>query len=391
MLSEFKSEPVTCGGRRSPHRNGRRARLILAFGLMATAATWGCGRQEGSSISRDSGPAPAVSVSKAAGPAPPPAPAPEGMVWIPGGTFWMGGDDSSMGDAAPVHEVTLDGFWIDRTEVTNRQFAAFVAATGYVTVAERQPDPRDFPDAPPEKLVPGSLVFTPPAGEVSLENPLVWWSYVPGANWKHPEGPATTIEGKDDYPVVQVCWDDAVAFARWAGKRLPTEAEWEFAARGGKARNRFIWGDEPRPGGKWQANIWQGRFPDQGSVEDGFSRTAPVRSFPPNAFGLFDMAGNVWEWCADWYRPRYDVSQTRNPTGPSSSYDPNEPGVPKRVQRGGSFLCTDQYCTRYLPGARGRGAVDSGASHVGFRCTRSPAAAAAKAGGQPIVVGSSPN
>jgi formylglycine-generating enzyme required for sulfatase activity len=313
------------------------------------------------------------------------------MVWIPGGTFWMGGDDSSMGDATPVHEVTLDGFWIDRTELTNRQFAEFVAATGYVTVAERRPDPRDFPDVPPEKLVPGSLVFTPPSGEVSLENPLAWWSYVPDASWKHPEGPGTTIEGKDDYPVVQVCWDDAVAFARWAGKRLPTEAEWEFAARGGKARSRFIWGDEPRPSGKWQANIWQGRFPDRGSPEDGFNRTAPVRSFPANAFGLFDMAGNVWEWCSDWYRPGYDIGQTRNPTGPSSSFDPNEPRVPKRVQRGGSFLCTDQYCTRYLPGARGKGAVDSAASHVGFRCALSAANVVAKAPGRGIIDGSSRN
>ena len=215
--------------------------------------------------------------------------------------------------------------------------------------------PRDFPGAPAEKLVPGSLVFTPPAGEVSLDDPLVWWSYVPGASWRHPEGPDTTIAGKDDYPVVQVCWDDAVAYARWAGKRLPTEAEWEYAARGGNARTRYIWGDELRPGGKWQANIWQGHFPEQSSPEDGFSRTAPVGSFPANAFGLFDMSGNVWEWCADWYRPGYDISQARNPKGPASSYDPDEPGVPKRVQRGGSFLCTDQYCTRYLPGARGKG------------------------------------
>jgi formylglycine-generating enzyme required for sulfatase activity len=313
------------------------------------------------------------------------------MVWIPAGTFWMGADDASMQDAGPVHEVTVDGFWIDRTEVTNRQFAAFVKATGYVTVAERRPDPRDFPGVPPERLVPGSLVFTPPVGEVSLENPLAWWRYVPGADWRHPEGLESTIEGKENHPVVQVCWEDVEAFARWAGKRLPTEAEWEYAARGGKVRTRFIWGDELRPEGLWRANTWQGHFPDRGAAEDGFSRTAPVGSFPANAFGLFDMAGNVWEWCADWYRPGYDIGQTRNPKGPPSSYDPDEPGVRKRVQRGGSFLCTEQYCTRYLPGARGKGAIDSAASHVGFRCVRSAAGAATKDAGRVALDGNPRN
>jgi formylglycine-generating enzyme required for sulfatase activity len=353
----------------------RRITFLLACGLMTTFAMSGCGRQEGRSpsiVQEDA--LPAVESHEAEGA--PPAAAPTGMAWIPGGTFWMGADDGSMQDAGPVHEVTVDGFWLDKTEVTNRLFAEFVAATGYVTVAQRQPDARDFPGVPAEKLVSGSLVFTPPAGEVSLENPLAWWSYVPGADWRHPEGPATSIEGKEDYPVVQVCWDDAVAYARWARKRLPTEAEWEYAARGGKARTRFVWGEELRPEGKWQANIWQGPFPGQNSQEDGFSRTAPVRSFPANGFGLFDVSGNVWEWCADWYRPGYDISQARNPQGPPSSFDPDEPGVPKRVQRGGSFLCTDQYCTRYLPGARGKGAVDSAASHVGFRCALSGTGAA---------------
>jgi formylglycine-generating enzyme len=303
----------------------------------------------------------------------PVGPAPEGMVWIPRGSFWMGADDTTMTDAKPVHEVTVSGFWMDRTEVTNRQFAKFVGATGYVTIAERKPDPKDFPDAPPDKLVPGSIVFSPPAGRVSLDDPMVWWSYVPGADWRHPEGPGSTIEGKDDYPAVQICWDDAMAYTKWAGKRLPTEAEWEYAARGGIVRARFIWGNELRPEGTWRANIWQGRFPAQNTAEDGFARTAPAGSFPPNGFGLVDMAGNVWEWCSDWYRPEYETSQLDDPPGPASSFDPNEPGVPKRVQRGGSFLCSDQYCTRYLPGARGKGAPDSAASHVGFRCVTSPA------------------
>jgi formylglycine-generating enzyme len=295
------------------------------------------------------------------------------MVWIPPGTFWMGADDSSMPDAKPVHQVSLSGFWMDRTEVTNRQFARFVAQTGYVTIAERKPDPKDYPDAPPDKLVPGSIVFTPPVGRVSYDDPLVWWRYVPGADWKHPEGPNTTISGKDDYPAVQICWDDALAYARWAKKRLPTEAEWEYAARGGKTRNRYVWGDQLQPGGKWPANIWQGHFPDVDSSKDGFSRTAPVGSFEANGFGLLDMAGNVWEWCSDWYRPGYKTGPTGiDPTGPDSSFDPQEPGVPKRVQRGGSFLCSDEYCTRYPPGSRGKGEPKSAASHLGFRCVLSP-------------------
>jgi formylglycine-generating enzyme len=301
----------------------------------------------------------------------PPGPAPEGMVWIPGGRFWMGADDSSMPDAEPVHQVRVSGFWMDRSEVTNRQFAQFVAATGYKTGAERVPDAKEIPGAPAESLVPGSIVFTPPAGRVSLENPLVWWRYVAGADWRHPEGPESSIEGKDNHPVVHISWSDATAYAKWAGKRLPTEAEWEYAARGGNARSRYVWGDEFLPGKKWQANIWQGHFPEQNSGDDGHARTAPVGSYPANGFGLVDMSGNVWEWCADWYRPEYDKAAVDNPSGPTSSFDPNEPGIPKRVQRGGSFLCSDQYCTRYLPGARGKGEPGSGASHVGFRCVRS--------------------
>jgi sulfatase modifying factor 1 len=302
----------------------------------------------------------------------PPIPPPEGMVWVPGGTFLMGSDEPDDGDAHPIHTVALDGFWMDRTEVTNRQFARFVKETGYVTVAEQTPTQEEFPEAPPENLVAGSLVFTPPAGRVSFDEPLSWWRYVPGASWRHPEGPGSTIEGKDDYPVVQVCWEDAVAYARWAGKRLPTEAEWEYAARGGKRGARYTWGDEPATEGTARVNHWQGRFPQQNTAADGYVRLAPAGSYAANGYGLFDMAGNAWEWCADWYRPGYRTEPARNPTGPESSDDPLEPGTIKRVQRGGSFLCSDLYCRRYRPGARGKGEPRSAAEHVGFRCVLGP-------------------
>ena len=302
----------------------------------------------------------------------PPGPAPAGMVWVPGGWFWMGSDFEPFRDARPVHLVYVDGFWMDRTEVTNAQFAKFVAETKYVTVAERDPDPRDFPpETPKEKLVAGSIVFMPPKGAVDLHDFRAWWQYVKGANWRHPEGPGSSIEGRENYPVVHVCWEDAVAYAKWAGKRLPTEAEWEFAARGGLDRKRYTWGDELKPGGKWMANIWQGEFPHQNTKEDGFAGAAPVASFPANGYGLHDMSGNVWEWCADWYRPdTYTREPRRNPQGPADSHDPQEPGVPKRVQRGGSFLCSDQYCLRYINGGRGKGEVKSAASHIGFRCVQ---------------------
>lgn len=294
------------------------------------------------------------------------------MVWIPGGAFWMGADDPDFADARPVHRVEVDGFWMDRTDVTNAQFARFVAATGYVTIAERRPDPRDLPGVPVEALVPGSVVFTPPSGPVSLDDARAWWRYVPGASWRHPEGPRSSLRGRERHPVVHVSWEDAVAYARWAGKRLPTEAEWERAARGGLDRKPYVWGDERTPGGRWPANVWQGRFPTENTMADGFRSTAPVASFPPNGYALFDMAGNVWQWCADWYRPGYDAREPqRNPQGPSSSWDPDEPGAPKRVMRGGSYLCSDTYCRRYRPGARGKGAPDTGASNVGFRCVRS--------------------
>ncbi|MFO0908357.1 MAG: formylglycine-generating enzyme family protein [Isosphaeraceae bacterium] len=315
-------------------------------------------------------------------PSPPPGPAPEGMVWVPGGTFWMGMVNAPSRDADPVHRVKVDGFWMDRTEVTNKQFAAFVKATGYRTVAERPLDPKDFPGVPVDKLVPGSVVFTPPSEAVALNDYQAWWSYVPGASWRHPEGMKSTIEGRDDYPVVHVCHEDALAYARWAGKRLPTEAEWEFAARGGLDRKRYVWGDELLPNGKWQVNNFQGRFPNRNVAADGYERLAPVAKFPANGYGLYDMAGNVWEWCSDWYRPGYEANGaelTINPKGPPSGFDPQEPDQKKRVQRGGSFLCSDQYCTNYLPGARGKGAIDSGASHVGFRCVRDASAAITEA------------
>jgi formylglycine-generating enzyme required for sulfatase activity len=311
-----------------------------------------------------------VSINKT----PPPGEAPAGMVWIPGGTFWMGCADCNMPDALPVHLVTVNGFWMDATPVTNAQFAEFVKATRYKTIAERQPNPRDYPGARPELLVAGSAVFIAPPNDVDLDNYLQWWRYEPGANWQHPEGKNSSIKGREDHPVVHIAWDDAAAYAKWAGKRLPTEAEYEFAARGGLDRQRYAWGNELKPGGKWPANIWQGKFPATNTREDAYASTSPVKAFPPNGYGLYDVGGNVWQWCADWYRPDYFAAQaastTRNPQGPGDSYDPQEPGIAKRVQKGGSFLCSDQYCVRYLVGSRGKGAVDSGSSNVGFRCIK---------------------
>ena len=319
--------------------------------------------------------------------APSPTPPPEGMVWIPGGEFSMGAHDpTEMNDAVgmqattdsrPIHRVYVDGFWMDRTEVTNEQFAAFVKATGYVTIAERTPRAEDFPGAPREKLVAGSVVFTPPAHAVPLNDHFQWWSYVKGANWRHPFGPSSSITGRAKHPVVHVAYDDAVAYAAWAGKRLPTDAEWEFAARGGLTGQIYPWGNAFRKDGQWMANSHQGHFPDRDTAEDRFDGTAPVAQFPANGYGLYDVGGNVWEWVSDWYRPDYYAQLAaqggivRNPRGPASSSDPEEPGVMKRVHRGGSFLCTDQYCSRYMVGTRGKGEDSTGTNHLGFRCVSS--------------------
>jgi formylglycine-generating enzyme required for sulfatase activity len=306
----------------------------------------------------------------------PPEPAPAGMLWIPGGQFWMGAAEDYMADARPWHRVYVDGYWMDQTEVTNEQFARFVKATGYVTVAERKPRAEDYPRAVPENLVAGSVVFSPPDHPVELDNHYRWWSYVPGANWRHPEGRQSDIKDRMKHPVVHIAYEDAVAYCDWAGKRLPTEAEFEFASRGGLDRKRYDWGDDFMPGGKHMANTFQGHFPDTNTSEDGYRSTAAVGSFPANGYGLFDMAGNVWEWTSDWYRADYYQNLAAsgeiasNPKGPTDSLDPSEPGVRKRVQRGGSFLCTDQYCARYIAGGRGKGELDTGTNHLSFRCVR---------------------
>ena len=308
---------------------------------------------------------------------------PAGMVWIPGGEFSMGGVNpvgmqeggkESMNDARPIHRVFVTDFFMDATEVTNKQFAEFVNATGYITVAEQKPTKEEFPTAPEENLVAGSIVFTP-ASVADLTNYFEWWKYVSGANWRHPMGPGSDINGKDNYPVVHIAWEDAQAYAKWAGKRLPTEAEWEFAARCGNAGDLYTWGNQLKPDGRWMANIYEGKFPQYDSGDDGFAGIAPVKQFAANKYGLYDVAGNVWEWCSDWYRADYyqtlsNLKVVKNPQGPDTPNDPAEPGAKKKVQRGGSFLCTDQYCTRYMVGTRGKDEYRSASNHTGFRCVR---------------------
>jgi sulfatase modifying factor 1 len=306
----------------------------------------------------------------------------EGMVWIKSGTFSMGGDNSQAApDEYPKHKVTVSGYWIDKHEVTNAQFEKFVKATGYITTAEQKPDWNELKkQLPPgtakpdeSELVPASLVFNPPTHSVSLDDYSQWWEWKKGANWRHPHGPGSSIKGKENYPVVHVSWYDAQAYCKWAHKRLPTEAEWEFAARGGLNNEIYPWGNEGVDVGKVKANTWQGEFPDKNTLRDKFYYTAPVGSFAPNGYGLYDMAGNVWEWCEDYYNSNYYSTINKpegviDPKGPDKSYDPDEPYAIKRVIRGGSFLCNDSYCSGYRVARRMKSSEDSGLEHLGFRC-----------------------
>jgi formylglycine-generating enzyme required for sulfatase activity len=299
------------------------------------------------------------------------------MVQIPAGTFRMG-SDRHYPEEAPVHRVSVNAFLIDRTPVTNRQFKAFVKATGHITFAEIPPDPKSYPDALPHMLYPGSLVFAPPSRPVDLRNWGEWWTFQKGADWRHPHGPKSNINNHDKHPVVHISFTDALAYARWAGKDLPTEAEWEFAARGGLDGAEYAWGDEFTPGGKHQANTWQGEFPRQNLNDDGFDRTSPVTAFAANGYGVHDMIGNVWEWTADWYTRKHDADAPKaccipeNPRGgaETDSYDPLLPKLrsPRKVIKGGSHLCAPNYCRRYRPAARHAEAVDTSTSHLGFRC-----------------------
>jgi len=301
----------------------------------------------------------------------------ENMVWIPGGTFRMG-SDHHYPEEAPSHRATVDGFWIDATPVTNAQFREFVRETGYITVAEIPPDPAQYPGALPHMLFAGSLVFTPPQRVHSLRDVSQWWTFMKGANWRRPYGPKSNINVLGSHPVVHVAYADALAYAKWVGKELPTEAEWEFAARGGLDDEEYAWGNAFTPGGAHMANTWQGNFPLQNLCEDGFDRTSPVSAFPPNGYGVYDMIGNVWEWTADWWSARHEADAAKpccipqNPRGgrEEASYDPAQPQIkiPRNVLKGGSHLCAPNYCRRYRPAARHAEPVDTSTSHVGFRC-----------------------
>ena len=320
-----------------------------------------------------------VSSKQTSPPAKPPHP---DMVWIPGGEFRMG-SEAHYPEEAPVHSVEVDGFWMDRYQVTNAQFARFVQKTGYVTVAERPPDPSLYPNAPAENLVPGSLVFQMTEGPVDLTFVNQWWAWTPGACWRRPEGPGSHVRKRQRNPVVQIAFEDAEAYAEWAGKSLPTEAEWEFAARGGIEGAEYTWGNEHTPDGKYMANTWQGEFPWQNSVEDGFEGTAKVGSFPPNGYGLYDMAGNTWDWTTDWWTESHPEDPDKpccvphNPRGGEieQSYDPAAPDwpIPRKVVKGGSYLCAPNYCLRYRPAARRPHMIDTGTTHIGFRCVARPA------------------
>ncbi|WP_316746388.1 formylglycine-generating enzyme family protein [Pedobacter gandavensis] len=305
-----------------------------------------------------------------------------GMKLIPAGSFKMGASDKEgRRDEYPAHEVKMDGFWIDETEVTNAQFAEFVKATGYLTQAEQKPDweeikkqlPPGTPKPSDDQLQPASLTFSPPNGRVDINDVSQWWSWTPGASWRHPQGPNSSIKGKENHPVTQISWFDANAYAKWAGKRLPTEAEWEYAARGGLKDKKYPWGDEDLTTGKVKANTWQGEFPYSDKKTDGYGNVAPVKSFAANGYGLYDMAGNVWEWTADWYREDYYQKQQQqgmvsNPKGPKDSYDPQEPGIPKKIIRGGSFMCHSSYCKGYRVTSKMKSSMDTGLENTGFRC-----------------------
>ena len=298
--------------------------------------------------------------------------APE-MAWIEGGTFRMG-DERFYPEERPVHTEAVDGFWMDEYLVTNREFSRFVAQTGHVTLAERPPEPSLYPDASPEQLVPGSIVFRQPEHRVRLDDWRRWWQWMPGASWRQPAGPGSSIDGLEDHPVVHVACEDAEAYAHWAGRQLPTEAQWEYAARGDLADAIYAWGDEAEPDGRPRANTWQGEFPWQNLERDGYARTSPVGSFPPNGYGLYDVTGNVWEWTADWFTsPHREEAPSpccapRNP----GSRDSAKPGaaIPTRVIKGGSHLCAPNYCLRYRPAARQAEPIDSTTSHIGFRCSK---------------------
>ncbi len=296
------------------------------------------------------------------------------MIRIPGGTFFMGCEEFYP-EEAPVHEETVGAFRIDAHPVTNDAFAGFVKATGYVTLAERAPNPADYPDVPVEALVPGSLVFHRTDGPVDLTNWSQWWAYVPGAQWRYPLGPGSSVESLGTHPVVHIAYEDALAYAAWAGKELPTEAEWEFASRGGLDRALFTWGNETEPNGKILANTWHGEFPWQNLLPDGYERTSPVGAFPPNGYGLYDMAGNVWEWTSDWFRSKHEAASGPCCSGPArasadESYDPGQPQlrIPRKVLKGGSHLCAPNYCLRFRPAARSPQMTDTSMSHLGFRC-----------------------
>ena len=315
---------------------------------------------------------------------PPPGPPPHAdMVWIPGGSFLMGSEDFYP-EERPVHPVGVDGFWMDRFEVTVVDYRRFVQATGYVTVAQRPPDAADYPGVDPKLLVPGALVFRKATGPVRLDNYRNWWEWVPGASWMRPEGSASNLQGRARHPITQVAFEDAAAYAAWAGKTLPTEAEWEFASRGGLEGAVFVWGNEFAPKNRMMANTWQGEFPWQNLRTDGFEGTSPVGTFPPNGYGLFDMAGNVWEWTSDFYTPRHPDEPSssccapRNPRveSPAQSFEPGQPGdtIPRRVTKGGSHLCAPNYCLRYRPAARQPQMIESSTTHIGFRCVVRPVA-----------------